>query len=256
MKNRNYYIVVLVSLALLAALPSQTATGTGAGVLVGGVLGHAGGIDRSLYDTRATRDVEDGPDEHSNVASEGGANERFAWLERGEELVPVAFLPSVLNGYPPIPDPMTLYVHVNDPPQGRTLDTSMYDGDSSYYGFTGEAEWEMTLAGDLIGTEYAYVMYASGGLGEATCDVEILLRHSGSDTTLASWSQAFTAPDQFAPTQFTGSQRGIDPVSQAGDKLILRIRKVGGSAVGVGIWNGQQFGYSGYSNINVPGYAG
>ena len=245
MKNRSYCITLMVWLTLLATSTSQIAPSASASALDDGVL-YSG-----VFNGRSCNQ-----DDDARVALAGSENEGAGLSERGEELVPVAFLPSVLDGFPPIPDPMVFYVHVNDDPLGRTLDTSMYDGDSPYYGFTGQEEWEMTLTGDLRGAEYAYVIYASGGLGEATCDVEILLRRNGSDTLLVSWSQAFTAPDQFAPTRFTGTQTGIDPAAQAGDQLVLRIRKVGGSALGVGIWNGQQFGYSGYSNISVPGYGG
>jgi hypothetical protein len=149
-----------------------------------------------------------------------------------------------------IPPPVTLYLHERDGTPRYFLSTNRNDGDRAIDGFYGATEWVMTLEQDLVGTEYAYSLYACGGLQDVTCDVEILLRRDRTDTMLASWPQAFTAVDgEFE--WHTNAKTGVDPDARAGDKLVLRIRTHDG---GITMLMGDSYGTPGYSSIEVPGY--
>lgn len=130
-----------------------------------------------------------------------------------------------------------------------------------------EVEWTMTLDKDLVGNRYAYQLVVrswNGGdspesPGDATCDVEILLRRDSEDTILASWPQAFKVTKKEGILYF-GEAIGLDPDARQGDQLVLRIRVVGGQvAIQFEKIDIQQLPtniiHLGYSYIEVPGYA-
>ena len=171
--------------------------------------------------------------------------------------------PTVLPTEPSIPETMLLYTHWDDnPPKHFFLSASRESGTHNNIGFSIIQEWGMVLEKDLVGTQYAYAIYASQ-LPErpaAVCDVEILLRRGSNDTVLVSWPQAFTADstNDMPATLYTGQTTGIDPDVQTGDMLVLRIRAVNGTVV---VWMREVEGWSagtvggGYSYIQVPGYS-
>ena len=144
---------------------------------------------------------------------------------------------------------MTLYLHARDGDPEFFLSPYMDDGTRNIAGISSATEWVMALDRDLIGTNYGYSIRAAGGLQDVVCDVEILLRRDGNDTTLVSWPQAFTARrSEFQ--NHTGQAIGADPSAQAGDILVLRINpRDGGVTVNMGYYG------EGYSYITVPGAA-
>jgi len=164
------------------------------------------------------------------------------------------YLPLVIRPTP-LPPPMTLYLHVRDTAPRYFLSPIKDEGTESNASTSAEdpLEWEMTLSGDIAGTEYGYDLYASIGAYQSpiVCDVEILLRGDGTDTMLASWPGAFTIPTGNDIFHFTGQTAGLDPDAANGDHLILRIRPHAGYVL---MYTGEFFGQEAYSAITVPGY--
>jgi hypothetical protein len=152
---------------------------------------------------------------------------------------------------------MRLYAHIDGDGEGFLSSERDAGGDELGMGTSTSYEFAMPLNSSMMGTHYEYSIYASRVLGTdyppATCDVEILLRRDGSDTVLASWTEAFTVDN--TERAYTGETTGEDPSVQSGDKLILRIRPRGGWVM---IWVQEEDfeGYTigGYSYIQVPGY--
>ncbi|MBN1889167.1 MAG: PKD domain-containing protein [Thermoflexales bacterium] len=164
------------------------------------------------------------------------------------------YLPFVVKDWPP--EPMRLYLHMGDASPSQFLSLNQQGGVYKRVEFGGYNEWSMKLDRDLVGAAYAYTIYASRAYystGGAVCDVEVLLRRSGSEVVLARWFQAFTTTNSYTATAYSGRITGIDPNAQAGDSLVLRIYAYNQP---VTIWmDKQEDGNGGSSSIQVPSYA-